>query len=1201
MKKSLRCPKCKNQWQIDIPPTNAPQVKVRCPNCSATFALKLSTKSSGRAVTSKPLESPALPGNKVQPLASSPWTKPNFRDRNIEDSQKGSNRSWVQQNKGLIGVLVGVIAFLLMGAVGLFIVFRTSFNGTSTAKNPGPANQETKSAVNQFEKADTAPTESSPNESAANDDKPTETAQVINSKPMAKSQHVEFLKELDSMDVLNPESVRLPAIVFANKAKNLKAINSAQQNRERVRRNRVAQTIRRPKHHPIWSTAADPSTDEPYDIAPNFKLAIDETTPLLADMNGPMVVVPSLPEKEPVSKESPARRHWNKVTKANYKVGPPVSVVDLRTGEESGKLPGAVVFNEGRRLNCCLSPDGQYAVGRKYVKDENERWVLESAATIWKRSSKGSKKGRTINLNGVVGWISFISNKKFAVLIGAPQHQLMVFNAASGKRISSIPISGESVFHINRAPSQSQIERSKNQLLWLAEPNFAAVSPTGRYVAVVVKDGIALVSIEQKEVVGKISLGKLSGAPWIAFDRDGEHFSVCGTGGVSRYSVSDGSPTVSLNSRGSSVRPGRCFMMPGSELLIATAFPTRLPRASTTDARSAVIFDFESVNSLVKCERIAVWSKNAALCWGKLPADLQDETTDPAATYLFSTTAIHEQLTAKKELGENEPRLPLTIAKRADPADLTPPESWLPLPDVPTANIPWQENAAAIRALASNNLVDSKINGLKYVGRFKADSLQRFATKLDTYSKESGELTSSVAYHPQNQGRLWPSRETGLDHQHMLADYTADGTKVAITDFDLNRWRVDVFDIDGTHEIGFQPCTADEPIRWLKWNGQQKLLTLVEGTITGWNVETATAEFELPGSYRKPMRFFPRRKYLVASAGRHVDILDIDQGKVLARIGVNSDIPGKIDSIAISPDSKKLALTYVKAGSVIKPDPEFNVYQKSKVEFATLVICDLDSGKLTGRKIGQIANEKVPVQTLVAFRSPEHLFFWQPFVGHLIDLKFNAVTNSSYLGYRERNMKLVLSPEGDLWQKGSGYKRISFPNPEFKEMPILSSPDREFMTIEQVPIQVSVKSVDPGLAARLQKNFTSQLMERGYHIGPDGLTLQVNGSWGTHGKLRVRVSMANANKPVDMAMPVINYVWKLMDKNGNMIGEPKKSKQSPLIGFEQRKFDVQTESEVLKVLIEEMKASEIETQVRWNMFPKKFMSSGDKLVVLRKL
>ena len=583
------------------------------------------------------------------------------------------------------------------------------------------------------------------------------------------------------------------------------------------------------------------------------------------------------------------------------------------------------------------------------------------------------------------------------------------------------------------------------------------------------------------------------------------------------------------------------------------------------------------------------------------PKDLQDETTDPAATYLFSTTAIHEKLTAKKELGENEPRLPLTKAKRVDPGDLTPPESWLPLPDVPTANIPWQENSAAIRTLASNNLVDSRINGVKYVGRFKADSLQRSATKLDTYSKESGELTSSVTYHPQNQGRPWPNRETGLDHQHMLADYTVDGSKVAITDFDLNRWRVDVFGIDGKHEVGFQPCAPDESIRWLKWSGQQKLLTLVEGTITGWNAETAAAEFELPGSYRKPLRFFPGRQYLAASAGRHVDVLDIDQGKILARIGVQSDIPGEIDSIAISPDSKKLALTYVDADDVIKPDQEFNVYQQSQVKYSTLVICDLDSGRLTGRKIGQTANKKAPLQTFIAFRSPEHLFFWQPFVGHLIDLKFNAVTNSCYWGHSSRNMRLLLSPEGDFWQKGSGYKRIAFPNPDFDEMPILAAPDRKFMTVEQVPIQVSVKSVDPGLASRLQKNFTRQLVERGHLVGPNGLTLQVNGSWGTHEKLRVRVSMANASKPVDIAMPVINYVWKLLGPDGNMIGDSKKSKQSPLIGFEQRKFDVQTETEVLQVLIEEMKASEFETQIRWNMFPKKFMSSGDQLVALRKL
>ena len=418
---------------------------------------------------------------------------------------------------------------MLIGCVGLFFVLRTSNTNTSTAKNSSAAKEETADATKNSEKAASAPSESGPkNELAGNvADKSDDLTQVVIDNPAAYSKHVGFLKELESMDEFNPVSVPLPAVVFSDSAKNLKAIKSAEQNMERIRRNRATQTIRQPQHQPIWKTAADPLMHEPYELTPNFKLAIGNTTPLLADMNGPMVVVPNPPVEEPVSNESPARQHWNKVTKANYKVGPPVTVVDLRTGEEAGKLPGAVVFNEGRRLNCCLSPDGQYAVGRKYVKDENERWVLESAVTIWKRSSKGNKKGRSIKINGAVGWMSFVSEKEFAVLIGAPQHQLMVFSAASGKRKGSIPISGESVFHIKRAPNQNLIERSKNQLLWMAEPNFAAVSPTGRYVAVVVKDGIALVSIDQKEVVGKISLGKLYGAPWIAFDRDGEHFSVC--------------------------------------------------------------------------------------------------------------------------------------------------------------------------------------------------------------------------------------------------------------------------------------------------------------------------------------------------------------------------------------------------------------------------------------------------------------------------------------------------------------------------------------------------------------------------------------------------------------------------------------------------------------------------------------------------
>jgi hypothetical protein len=148
---------------------------------------------------------------------------------------------------------------------------------------------------------------------------------------------------------------------------------------------------------------------------------------------------------------------------------------------------------------------------------------------------------------------------------------------------------------------------------------------------------------------------------------------------------------------------------------------------------------------------------------------------------------------------------------------------------------------------------------------------------------------------------LWPGQPAPSGPvPRPIAALARDGERLALMD-PRDRTRVDVWDITGKRLIGLRPYD-DEPILWHDWSADGKLLTADRGHISGWDVETGQASFEVVGNFNAFVTSPGAEWVIAATPARHLFFVDSATGQCLGHIPASPSFPEH----TLSPDGKTL-------------------------------------------------------------------------------------------------------------------------------------------------------------------------------------------------------------------------------------------------------------------------------------------------------
>ncbi|HZV05033.1 MAG TPA: WD40 repeat domain-containing protein [Gemmataceae bacterium] len=612
-----------------------------------------------------------------------------------------------------------------------------------------------------------------------------------------------------------------------------------------------------------WTGKPDPAT-KPVDYSHAVGAATPEQLILLAAQNGPYAMgVPIFSE--------PAQRVKNvKTNDPNkpWKIVPLADasfpVVDILTGKEVGTFPASCKLSRYYRL----SSDGQYLAGFQIQFDPVKRTNLAVLA-VWKRGNDQPVLRWLVP--GPVFWMEFLGPDRLALAINGRTPRLFVLEATKSEPVVGVPLPAD-VF----PPTPDEYGPDTLPPFTNQQYPCGAVSPGGNYVALAGKGAVSVLATADGKLVGKLRTSPELGIKnyWaLAFDEAGTELRV-GFGVQNQQTLH-----IWSMKHGQILHSGPCEVV-SPEVLSG-------PEKGTLII-GGVVVDLESGKPIADVPGgIQRWAGPdhylAQLPQSAVNAKALEQTTDfeiMKGSFLtpFKRTEYQTRATA-------------FAAERAKAAVTRPQTSLADRTRVviiqPRANPPWGVKASPPPPLPPEYSLAI------WPEAFAATEA---AVIRDGRSWVRYDLTTGK---PIGQAvRLWPDSVVGLGGANgRLLALALDGKRLALVD-PIDPTRVDIWESSGKRLIGLRPYMID-PITWLGWSSNGQLLTATTDLITGWDVATGKALFEIEGTY-KSFTLAPGCSWLMATTpAGNLDFFDAANGKQLGRL------PGST-VVSLAPDGKTL-------------------------------------------------------------------------------------------------------------------------------------------------------------------------------------------------------------------------------------------------------------------------------------------------------
>ncbi len=889
------------------------------------------------------------------------------------------------------------------------------------------------------------------------------------------------------------------------------------------------------------------------------------TNHILASLNGPYLIAPPMPEKSPFGWKVTSRdNRWTKIEPIEQPLDD-ISVLDLRTGQPAGTFSSRI--HTSRLI--ALSPDGMTLVTACHEllpperfdnwvppteKEKEERLEKSRSLFVWERDAK-KKKPRQLKMNGQVRSATFCDNNQLALLVEGDEQSIELWDTQSGKLIRTIKIGPllkySSPYFVPADPLN--LNQNPPRL-----PGLLAISPTGKYVAVLTPAGIAMAKVSDGSILGMLPMtgatrlfykayeqnrwdevdaqpggkgnfnGKADDCLGLEFLPDGNRLMVVFSSNdnetypqmrMLQFDIRTGTQVFEKN--WGKPAKGPALLAPGEKFLLLSAWDdspyiTLLkPCSYEVDKHEG---DYDADLPLV----LRYPATGPLLCYKK---ELGNPSPEGNRIYTLPRETFDADLGGNSELNDHglAKRPPAIAANRSNMKLFKPepPGQWQPVPAIEVsgatttatryASIAWPVAMARSKAL----VIDTDT-----LNRSKDPVMAR----LIDLTSATGEATKpfELLSYSITQGSTYDRTNDGS--QLIPAAIAQDGTRFAIGDPD-RKGHAEVWTTVPERLVCFK--SDQSKADWLDWAGftnDRALLTLEAGVLSCWQYaqDQVTGTYALDGGYHLPAVFSPDRKLLAIASNKSLDIIEVSTGKCVNRLSLAGLFPS---DVAFSPDCKHLAVAY--AGS------RENVSQL-QLQMSSLGGAGVQSHWANATAIWDLGtgsvrlNENAKVQQ-VTWATPEHLLICAP-KPQVFDLKLNMHTfTSDSGGWRDSDGDLWACPSNDEKEK-KWYKLSLTDRPSPDEEPFLAD-NRSFFDPKSVPVQFELDLGSKADAEKFGPAIVRTIQQEGWTVGPSKFVI------------RMIPRAQNSNEEIEflsghrIRVPHVVYSIRLRDGNGRVISQ----------------------------------------------------------------
>lgn len=1161
MAKSLNCPKCKGQ--VDLRAVSA-DGKIACPTCGAKLRAPVAALSNALASNPSgpqrieapksinddddyglaPLEAPSTAP--MRPISPAQAPTPSIERAPIAPNQSFSSSLVDKKRHSLFEASPTVLAagagFVVCVFIGLLVIARMMFGGV---EKPGGADF---GGVSRG------------------------SVPVTLDKPLA---NVKFEG--------NPEKQTFP---FFQEIKPFESQIGGAEYRQMLYRAVRDKSPEGPSPdnppppgEPKWSIAEDPAPKEDsYSLAADLKFPLTMRTvvalgpqpimPVFADRNGSFAVFaqewkesPFLreqwfatdkkgkPQKYPVKMK---RAPFGSLATLKETDQAPVPVIDLRTGQSVGNFEWRVPFYGA----AVLSPSGLYFAGQYYLPPDPQGLVYggevdgQSSLYIWKRDSEGPPKA--LPLTGRVLWMSFIDDKKLALLSYDPTLAVQFWNVESGEMESSVELPAEQRF-------EEQYNRPKADVApyvhFYVDPGLGGVSATGKYIAVGGRSAVTLISTADAKIVGAIEANPYQGGSAyyhdVAFSEDGKELHFATRSFDNKRQGEYLEITVASLAEGRLLWRGELARVKGGPLFqYGDSFLFGgIEKYTLQESPSGALFEKYSGRRIADVPKIVRLGREGPVLvltdMPSSPSPTMAELVRPMQITKPVVLAVDRKtfddyiatIENTNEHGLPKRPAPLPVVASGASTPVTAPTNWTALP---TAARPKLDQPAAIEKLPWPDATGDKV-----FSYFRARQIERappqpkiITADWERFDRATGKRIGEPI--PLAPWIVSPDKifnhygYSPVEYIYLTISQSPSGNRFAYSD-PATPGRVEIFDAEKKWIGGFFPGGKKSVVEWIHLLSDDRVLTQTDGVLSAYTLAEGklTRDFALDGDFIGPHEFSADKQLLAIGRSAGIDFIDLKSGQVLNRLQCPWE--GLVTDMAFSPDGKRLAVIFVS-------DPETAVSLSRGADNGkydsipiSLLVWDLTTGE------GQSHGVAIARFATIGWLTADHLALlnWDPKV---YDLKLETTLLSlklpTFSAWPASSPPFRRAADGRFWiaapdnrehenKETHTWRPHGIIDPSGAEFAPLFAADRKLFDCQKTPISVVLDVGDKKLAQKHgEEVILTELQRRGFTIGPGGATLKISP------QVMDTSDVLAFGMNVSMKIPKIVYQWELTDKDG---------------------------------------------------------------------